>query len=226
MGHIFGADGMNYRFRLIGATPLLMHADDVLASDVVSSWRKDQKNKAVSVPGDDRSPPWTWQTYLYHDGGRLAIPSENIMPMLRHAASKIPAKKGRGTYRDLSQSGISLPESYCRFTSNGKPIPIAEINRFKDEPFRVHLEEARKLGFDLLIKRAKLSTSKNVRVRAMFSSWEVSGEIVVSEPALDEDLIRTMFGLAGRVSGLGDWRPSSPRSPGPYGMFTAEIERI
>jgi len=66
-------------FELKGITPLLMHRDDVEAADEVKAWRADPKNKNISVPGDDRSPAWTWQIYCYSDGVHLAYPQENIM---------------------------------------------------------------------------------------------------------------------------------------------------
>lgn len=54
-------------FELTGTTPLLMHADDVDAADALIEWRQKPDNKNISKPGDDRSPPWAWQTYLYRD---------------------------------------------------------------------------------------------------------------------------------------------------------------
>jgi len=46
---------MEYKFKLTGATPLLVHADDVEKADLLKAWRKNPENKNLSVPGDDRS---------------------------------------------------------------------------------------------------------------------------------------------------------------------------
>ena len=51
-------------FELVGEMPLLMHWDNIEGGDTLKEWRQDPKNKNQSVPGDDRSPSWTWQTYL------------------------------------------------------------------------------------------------------------------------------------------------------------------
>lgn len=216
---------MEFDFTLRGTQPLLMHADDVIQSDELMAWRKDPTNSGVSVAGDDRSPPWTWQTYLYHDGEHLAMPQECVMAALRNAGAKLP-HKGKATFKSLSQSGLLIMSDYCEFRCNGELIPLASIVKFRDEPFAAHVDKARKLGFDLSIKRAKVNTSKHVRVRARFDDWSVSGQIAVSEPAITPEVLSRMFELAGKLSGIGDWRPSSPKSPGPYGMFTAELKPI
>lgn len=212
---------MDYEFTLKGVMPLLMHADDVMAADELDAWRKNPANKSVSVPGDDRSPPFTWQTYLYHDGDNLAMPASCIMAALRGAGAKISAKKG--SFKAMSQSGLLITTDYCEFTNNGKPIRIADIVRYKDGTFKRHLDETHKLGFDLLVKRAKIGPKKHVRVRPMFKAWEVKGIIGVSEPAITEDVLTQLFEIGGRLIGLCDWRPGSPSSPGNFGMFVSSV---
>lgn len=213
---------MDFDFILRGTQPLLMHADDVLQSDELTSWRQDPTNRNVSVAGDDRHPAWTWQTYLYHDGTHLAVPQECVMTALRTAGAKVPAK-GKSTFKALSQSGMIVTSDYCEFRCGGKQIPILDLIAVRDAPFGEHVKRAQKLGFDLSIKRAKIGTSKHVRVRPIFHDWTVSGQIAVSEPAITEDVLRNLMAIAGRLAGLGDWRPSAPKSPGPHGMFTAEV---
>jgi hypothetical protein len=34
-----------------------------------------------------------------------------------------------------------------------------------------------------------------------------------------------MFAIAGQYAGILDWRPSSPKSPGPYGKYSARLKR-
>lgn len=216
---------MEYEFTLNGLMPLLMHADDVMASDELMAWRKSPKNKSVSVPGDDRSPPWSWQTYLYSDGTHIAMPQECIMAAIRHAGAKI-ISKGQTTFKAMSQSGLLIGSDHCTFTNAGRQIAMADVQAFENEPFAEHVARVRKLGFDLSIKRAKVGSAKHVRVRARFDQWSVRGRIAVNEPAITADVLGQLFEIAGRLAGLGDWRPSAKTSPGPYGMFTAELKPL
>ena len=217
---------MQYAFTLTGLTPLLMHADHVLAADELVAWRKSPRNKSISVPGDDRSPPWTWLTYLHHDDEHVVVPHEYLMTALRSAGAKISAK-GKSTFKSLSQSGIVMTaDSFPLLVGNGKPIPLASITPFRDEEsFTTHLHGVRDLGFRLDVRRAKVGTSKHVRVRPCFREWSVSGTLLVTEPAITHDVLTQMLEIAGSKVGIGDWRPSAPQSPGNHGMFTARIDR-
>lgn len=214
-----------YEFTLTGTMPLLMHRDDVEAADELMSWRKDPRNKSLSVPGDDRSPPWSWQTYVYHDGESLALPQQNIMTALRFAGAKV-ASKGKATFKSMSQSGLLIASDFCPFHCGGKLMAIETIAALRGLSFAEQKKAVRGLGFDLLVNRAKVGTSKHVRVRPKFPAWSVHGRVQVIEPAITTDVLRQLFALAGRYAGLCDWRPSSKESPGPYGTFTAEVEPI
>jgi hypothetical protein len=216
---------MQYEFTLRGVMPLLMHADNILAADELSAWRGDPKNKSVSVPGDDRSPAWSWVSYVYHDGTHLAMPAECIMACLKSAGAKISAK--RGSFKAMTQSGLLIATDFCEFTAAGnKQIRVSDLLKFKELAFPKHIDAVRKLGFDLLVKRAKIAQKKHVRVRPMFADWQVKGIITVSEPAITSDVLEQLFEIAGRLVGLGDWRPSAPTSPGPYGMFNSSLALV
>lgn len=212
-----------FDFVLTGATPILLHADDVEQADVLQAWRKAPENKGKSVAGDDRSPPWTWQTYLYHDGEYLAMPSDNIMVALRHAAAKIIMKKQQ-SFKSASQSGLMILDEFCDFEGPKGRVKIAALDSFKDSEFSEHARRVQDLGFRLFVKRAPVGSSKHVRVRARFDEWAVKGRIQINDSTITPVVLRQMFELAGQYAGLCDWRPSSPKSPGPYGRFTATLK--
>jgi hypothetical protein len=216
--------GQDYEFVLEGASALLMHADDIIAADELDAWRKDPKHKSVSVAGDDRSPAWSWMTGLYSDGTHVAMPSYCVMASLRQAGAKVSARKG--SFKSMSQSGLLISSDFCRLTNRGEPIAMGDILAFKNEPFSKHVAGARSLGFDLLVRRARIGKAKHVRVRPIFDHWRVSGLVKVLEPAITQDILAQLFDVAGRLVGLGDWRPGSPTSPGPYGMFTSTVKPV
>ncbi len=215
-----------YQFELTGTMPLLMHADNIREADRLMAWRKDPKNKSVSTPGDDRSPAWTWKCYAYRNSkGVIALPSYCLMASLRTAGAKINTK-GKATLKSLSQSAIFISTDYLPFTVEGKSIDLNATVKFNDEPFEKHEEEVRKLGFELDLMRATVGSSKHVRVRPRFDVWEVKGELETTDAAITQPVLAELFELAGRLSGLGDWRPSAPRKPGSYGTFSTTLKKI
>jgi len=212
-----------FQFKLSGFMPLLMHADDIDGADELKAWRTDPANKDLGVPGDDRSPAWTWQTYLYHADGKVVMPSENIMAALRVAGAKLQLK-GKKTFKEATQSGLLMSAEHCQFTVNDQPVAMAGILALRGKVFSAHAEYARDNGFHLFVKRAKVGTAKHIRVRAKFDNWAVSGIVHATRPELTEAIVPQLFSLAG-TAGLCDWRPSG-KTPGPYGQFDAVVKEI
>lgn len=211
------------RFTLKGITPLLMHADDVEAASTLDEWRKSPGNKNVSVPGDDRSPAWTWQTYLYRDAdGLIGMPADNVMVALRQAGSKMTLKR-QTTFKAITQSGLLCTDETLTFTNGGKQISTKEFAADRDDKFADQKKAVEKAGFELLVKRARVGTSKHVRVRPMFRSWSVSGVIQILASEITFDSLQMLFDLAGDV-GLCDWRPGC-KTPGRFGMFEATVTK-
>lgn len=214
---------MQIAFELRGMMPLLMHADDVEAADLMGEWRKDPANKNVSVPGDDRSPPWTWQTYCYHDGEYLSMPAAAIAVCLRQAGTQLILKRQK-TFKELTQSGMLIDQEYCEFRNGGKQIPVDLLHDIRELPFRQQADAVRQAGFRLFVKRAVIGRAKHVRVRPRFESWSVNGTATVTATELNIDVLRQIFSFAGRI-GLCDWRPGC-KTPGTFGMFSATVDKI
>lgn len=217
---------MLINFKLTGLTPLLIHADDVEATDSISAWRKSHENREISKAGDDRSPAWTWITYLYTDGKQLVIPADVVSAALRSAAVEIKTGKGNKNYKALSQSGMLIVQPTMPLLVNGDPISFAPIEALlEDNHFENHKTLARELGFELFVKRAKVNQSKHVRVRARIENWSLEGQVKVISPNIPFEVVVQMFDIAGPTKGMLDWRPSSPKSPGPFGCFSSEVSK-
>jgi len=211
-------------FELTGLMPLLMHWDNIEGGDELKQWRQDPQNKNQSVPGDDRSPPWTWQTYLYTDGSHVTMPQDNIMGALMYGGAQVILKKQK-TFKELSQSAVLIATEHCKFEFGSKQLSMADVIGMRKLPFAKQAETCQKLGLRLFCKRAKIGNSKHVRVRPRFDNWKVTGELEVASPDLPFETLQLIFNYAGK-SGLGDWRPSSPKRPGPYGMFSSVLKQI
>lgn len=215
-----------YQVHLVGNMPLLLHGDDLEWRAAMAAWRANPDNKAKSVAGDDRSPAWTWIGGVYHDGRVIGLPSDNLMTTLREGGSRVPVPGKKSlTYKRQSQSGLVVNEILWPLITARGEVPYADVDRLRaEESFEAHKAAALALGFELWAKPARIGQSKHVRVRAKFVAWKAAGTITVFDETITADVLTMILTAAGRYCGVGDWRPSSPKSPGPYGTFTATIK--
>lgn len=215
-----------YDITITGKTPMLMHYDNVEWADFMEEWKNDPANRAVSKPGDDRTPAWRWLGCCYHDGSVLAIPQANIMKCLMEGGAMVPVPKGKNgkTFKSQTQSGMMSVEPFWSLLIGGKTIDWKSIEALKDvAKFAEHKEAARKMGFELLVKRAAVGQSKHIRVRPQFTGWQLKGSIAVWDDQITGHALSDIFEYSGQFKGIGDWRPSAPKKPGPYGTFEARI---
>lgn len=216
-----------YEIELTGETPLLLHHDNIAWSDVLGKWGKDPANKKNSVAGDDRSPAFRWIGNLYIDGGIVVLPSDNLMTMLREGGAKCPTGKKGGTFKRQTQSGIVVDQSAWPITIDGGVVKYDPIKKLMDEPdFAVQMETVAAMGFELFVKRAKIGMAKHIRVRPRFDRWAAKGTVTVLDETITKDVLENIVVFAGMYAGIGDWRPSSPKSPGSFGKFTAKVRAV
>ena len=213
-----------YEVRIHGETPLLLHNDNLEWAEVMKRWALEPDNRKNSVAGDDRSPAFRWIGCLYVDGGKVVIPADNLMTVLREGGKKCPTGKGQQTFKSQTQSGIVVDQASWSIIGPKGEIPYAPIKELMtEEDFSKHEAAVRVLGFELFPKRARINGVKHVRVRPRFDSWSASGTVTVFDEMITEQVLRNILDFAGRYAGVGDWRPSSPKSPGPFGKFTVEV---
>lgn len=215
-----------YGVTLTGTMPLLLHGDNLDWRASLTAWRAHPDNKAKSIPGDDRSPAWTWIGGVYHDGTVLGVASDNLMTAIREGGSRVsvPGKRSL-TYKRQSQSGLVINELLWPLITPQGTVSWPDVNALCDEPdFEVHRAFAQAHGFELFAKPARIGQSKHIRVRAKFPKWTVTGTMTVFDDTITEQVLDSILTGAGRYAGLCDWRPSSPKSPGPWGTFTATIK--
>jgi len=213
---------MRLSFELTGLTPLLLHNDDVDMADMLNAWRKDPKNKNLSKPGDDRSPPWTWQAYLYHDGEHVCLPSDNLWTCFREAAASVPMK-GQKSFKESAAAGIYFEQEFLPIkVDGGRQVELSAIEQVRDNTYPEQIQAAKSLGFELFAKRARVGTSKHIRVRPRFVNWRLSGTVLVTADELTLEVLNSIGDIAGRYKGVGDGRPSA-KKPWPYGKFQIQF---
>lgn len=217
-----------------GITPLLLHQDDVEWADTIAEERdrikraeKGGDNSIAFRAGDDRVPAATWKGYAYNDGERLVLPTANLQRCLVAAGAMIPMpNKPRSSMKKPAASGIMFDDPFVPLLigTQMQEVPWNDVARI-DGKFSEHVAAARNLGFDLQVKRAKVGMSKHVRVRPLFARWAFRAGFAVDLGQIDASTIETLWQYAGSRCGIGDWRPSAPMSPGPYGKFAVEVRR-
>ncbi|SRR6266498_179873 len=218
----------NYRIEITGTQPLLMHHDDIEWADVMDSWRNDPKNKKSSKAGDDRTPAHRWIGSLYHDNGKLVIPSENIMRAIMEGAAMVlvPGGKSGKTFKSQSQSGIVPASVGWPLIVGDKEIPSSKILELAVvSDFSIHKEMVLSLGFSLFLKRARIGTQKHIRVRPRFDIWAAAGELAVIDDQITTEVLTSILQCAGTYKGLCDWRPGS-KTPGSFGTFVANVQKL
>ena len=214
-----------YNVTLKGIRQLLMHWDNIAWADQMAEWRTKPEHKKLSKAGDDRSPAWTWIGYTYNDGERVALPADNLARCMMEGGAMVPVPGGRSgkTFKAQSQSGMMPVEQAWPLLVGGAEISWREVEAMAELPsFVDHIKEASRLGFELLVKRAKVGQSKHIRVRPAFYNWTASGTLDIWDDQITPEVLQSILDCAGRYKGLGDWRPGS-KTPGPWGMFTAEV---
>lgn len=214
-----------YEVEISGKTPFVMHRDNIEWADYMEEWRNEPANKLTSKAGDDRSPAWRWIGSCYHDGKVLGIPSENIMRCLMEGGAMVPVPGGKmgKTFKSQTQSGMMCVEPMWQLEIGSGVVAWADVEALRtEEKFTEHKRETEAMGFGLLVKRAKIGTSKHIRVRPQFSDWKARGVITVWDGQIDRKALSQILEYAGQYKGLGDWRPGG-KTPGPYGTFDAQI---
>ncbi len=215
-----------YEVELTGKTPLLMHHDNIDWADFMEEWKNNPANKKMSKAGDDRTPAWRWLGCVYHDGKHVSIPQGNIMRSIMEGGAMVPVPGGRmgKTFKAQTQSGMMSVEPFWPLILGDQLLPWSSLEELKDiEKFTDQKQMVRDLGFELMVKRAKIGTSKHVRVRPMFhEGWKLRGSFAVWDEQIERSTLQSILDYAGQYKGLGDWRPGG-KTPGPYGTFEAKI---
>lgn len=226
----------SYLVQFTGTTPLLTSNLNVEWQDRISAWIKDSANKAISKAGDDRTPAWGWLGRLYYDGGLIVMPADNLNACFADAGRFVPLS-GKQTYQRVVCSGMTVKEFYWPIVIDDKTVKVQQFLDLMDEGDTKedhetkHCALASKNGFELWPKHAALHDSKGgvkkvIRVRPRFDKWSLQGTINVFDDLLTPAIVKQVLTFAGTRVGLGDWRPSSPKKPGHFGLFDVKVSPV
>ena len=143
---------------------------------------------------------------VFKKGAGLYMPTENIVACLINAGKKI--KHGRGSMK-AAVTGILFDDPYGYHVET----PWKSYDEMKED---------RSSWFKKIVN---VQGSKIVRTRVLLPNWKFVATCELEEEICDKVMLEDLLRIAGRLIGLGDWRPSSG-TPGPYGKFVADLEEI
>lgn len=183
--------------KLIGVGPMLMHADtyvDALnpATKAYKALTQDKVKKGTDAGLEEIMFAEMLGALYYRDDIGIHIPSANIQKCFTEAARL--RKQGKNIERGV----IVLDDSKLIYTG-----PQGREELAKSPAFRY--------GKSIVQGRSRI-----MRYRPIFNKWSADVEIMYQGDIIDRDQIILAAEEAGRLIGIGDWRPR-------FGRFTVEV---
>jgi hypothetical protein len=187
---------MDLTFVLTGTRPLIMH-NARLSNPLdphTQRLAKITKKRGKTIEDHREVARLEWEGSLYHDAeSGIHVPAANVERSLLDAARMF--KLGTKVQRGLFVTSDAMPLDIGDQRSAGQIID--------DENFR-------------LVASVKVGQQRVMRCRPCFRSWSITGTVYLDESQIEPDQLRQIMDTAGRLVGLGDWRPR-------YGRFSAEV---
>ena len=145
-----------------------------------------------------------WRKGTYTNGkGQVIMPWQNIFACLFDGSKGMKQGKTAITRIVYTSLVVADPEPLVLYDKNPITLDMIEKNDW------------------LNYSGAVVSGRRIDRVRtAIPEGWEITFPILTKpNNRLSSSEIKNIVENAGIQAGLGDWRPSAPRKPGPYGTF-------
>jgi hypothetical protein len=121
----------------------------------------------------------------------------------------LPATWFQGCIVEAGKQKKMLGKGSAKATYSKVAGSSVEIN-----PFEILIEDKWKVFSILAVNPT--TRGKNVLHRPQFDNWKVNFEVTFDEEAIEVSVMKELFDIAGRVVGVGDWRPAKK---GRFGKF-------
>jgi hypothetical protein len=183
-----------------GIRPLILHNGQ--SADPLNPYAKELKrlSKKRTKTDDDHKAiaDLEWEAGLYwEDEIGVYMPSDNIFTAFQEACKKV--KLGRQSIAAFvdHELGVSL-----EFDGNGR------------------MEEMRKDPRFIFRKPVTIGQSRVMRTRPRIpTGWKATIRFLLDGNLMDQEQFEEVMHICGNIIGWGDYRPSAPKKPGPYGRF-------
>jgi hypothetical protein len=190
---------MYFKIDIVGTEPLLMHNSQL--ADPLNPFTKalaevtSKKSKTDDDHAEMARREWLGGLYFDPEIGPY-VPGVNVERSLLDAArmNRLGKSIERGVFIQTNENALQY--------SGSRDMSVL----VKDENFR-HMASV------------KIGMKRVMRCRPIFRTWATSAQGYLDESQLDMAELRQIATNAGRLVGLGDWRPR-------FGRYTAEITVI
>jgi len=177
-------------FHIRGVAPLICHNSRL--SDPLDEYAKaiaevTSKRKKTMADHEEIAHREFIGSFYENEKDHPIIPSGNIERLFRDAAAK--SKMGKQV-----QAGMIVPEDALI----GYPGPKTREALWKG-------------GKHALRASAKVGQQRVMRTRPCFRDWELEFAVFFDETILNPSAVRDFLELAGKIIGIGDWRPKHGR---------------
>ena len=191
-------------YKLKGLSPLIMHNNQ--AANPFNDYCKAMKpiTKKRNKTDDDfmEIARLEWEAGLYLHDGVVAMPAANLERCFWDGAKK--RKMGK-----QFKSGAMVQDDFHTLAYQGKRISVKQNgdipNPNLDEFFQTHKHQT----------IVRVSNQQVLRTRPIFYEWSMVLTVVFDPQVLDLRSVTETLQDAGRLVGLGDWRPR-------FGRFEVE----
>ena len=151
-------------------------------------------DKSKSVKRETNTPEEIAELKVYKDGeGKIYAPATWFQGCIVEAGKQkkmLGKGSARATYSKVAGSSV-------------------EIN-----PFEIEIKDKWRVFSILAVNPT--TKGKNVLHRPQFDKWEVKFEVTFEEELIEIPVMKELFDIAGRMVGVGDWRPAKK---GRFGKF-------
>jgi hypothetical protein len=182
--------------KLKGISPMIMHNGQLSdPSNRFSKAIKEISGKRKKTDADhEEMGRLEWYGSLYSNAkGGLVIPADNLDATIINGAKK--SKMG-----SIAKSSIWVTND-AELIHENAGLTIDQLWAKEDHKF---------------VKAVKIGTSKVMRTRPIFKEWECQIDIEFDELQINRSQLISILNDAGKMVGIGDWRPR-------YGRFEVEV---
>ena len=204
---------------LTGISPLLMHS--ARSVDPVDCFRRAiaaVTGKRKKTDEDHRAvQDLEWWAGLYtspliscDEDGKVSVKRGTRLVIPAHVCDSLIRGGARKSRSGGAASAGTVIESDATFSHDG-PTDLVKLSQ----------SEEHRLKVCVVVNRGRV-----LRVRPMFSMWKLAFSVTFDPEIIEARTISQALDSAGRLIGIGDWRPGAPRG-GNYGRFqvTQFVER-